>query len=193
VNRRQQTAFSTDQLDPAQMELYKSIINGPRGVGKQHFPLTDSTGALNGPFGVMLHAPLIGKALQNLGAAIRFNSSLSDRVREIAILRVAVVEESEFEWFAHEPVARAAGLADTELDFIRNGSFTSETEAEQAAYDLVDALLHAGDVSDQSFEETALRIGLPQIYELTVLVGYYRTLAQSMRLFGIGLPDVESA
>lgn len=181
--------LTTDQLDATQKKLYDSILNGPRGGGKQLFPLAAKDGSLNGPFGVMLHAPVLGNALQDLGAAIRYKSSLSDRVREISILRVAVVEGSDFEWFAHERVGKAVGLTDEELLRIRTGEFKSADELEQVGFELVDALLASGNVSDAEFQRTAGLIGVQQIYELVVLVGYYRTLAQSMCVFGVDVPQ----
>ncbi|MCX2746818.1 carboxymuconolactone decarboxylase family protein [Arthrobacter sp. MI7-26] len=185
-------SLTSDQLDAAQKELYDNILNGPRGAGKQLFPLAAQDGSLNGPFGVMLHAPVLGNALQNLGAAIRYKSSLSDRVREISILRVAVIQGSDFEWFAHERVGRAAGLTDEELLGIRTGNFKSADESEQVGFEIVDALLVRGDVSDEEFHRTAGLIGVQQIYELVVLVGYYRTLAQSMRVFGVDVPQTDN-
>ena len=82
-------SLTKDQLDPEQLELYQRILGGPRASGPQHFALTDESGALVGPFGIMLHAPALGRPLQDLGAAIRYQTGLSARVREIAILSVA--------------------------------------------------------------------------------------------------------
>ncbi|MDQ0801442.1 carboxymuconolactone decarboxylase family protein [Arthrobacter sp. SLBN-112] len=184
-------SLTKDQLDAAQRELYDSILNGPRGAVKQLFPLAAQDGSLNGPFGVMLHAPVLGHALQDLGTAIRYKSTLSGRVREVSILRVAAVEGSAFEWFAHERVGKAVGLTDEELLGIRAGNFKSADESEQAGFEMVDALLVSSDVSDEEFHRIAGLIGVQQIYELVVLVGYYRTLAQTMRVFGVDVPQID--
>ena len=79
-----------------------------RTAGPQHFALADQDGALVGPFGIMLHAPALGGPLQDLGAAIRYRTSLSAQVREIAILSIAAATDSAFERYAHERVGRAA-------------------------------------------------------------------------------------
>ncbi len=182
-------SLTKDRLDAEQRELYDSILSGPRGSGQQLFPLAAPDGSLNGPFGVMLLAPVVGTAMQDLGAVIRFRSSLSHRVREISILRVAVVEDSHFEWFAHERAGKAVGLTDVELLGIRAGNFQAANESERVAFEMVDALLTGRSISDEDFERTVGLIGLQQIYELVVLVGYYRTLAQSMRIFGVDDPS----
>ena len=63
--------------------------------------------------------PRLGAALQALGSSVRYDTGLTDRCREIAILTVAAYWSSDFEWYAHEAVARAAGLTDTDLAAIR--------------------------------------------------------------------------
>src|SRR5438445_4546999 len=109
-------ALTPDQLDGSQRALYEQIVSGPRSTGPQHFPLVDGDGALTGPFGIMLHVPEIGRSLQDLGAAIRYRTSLGARVREIAILSVAAATSCAFEAYAHERVGRAMGLAATEIE-----------------------------------------------------------------------------
>jgi len=70
----------------------------------------------------MLLQPGVGEARQALGAAIRYRTTaLSTRDREIAVLTVARVLDSAYERFAHEAVARVAGLTDGEIDALRNG------------------------------------------------------------------------
>jgi hypothetical protein len=53
------------------LALYEQITTGPRANGPQQFPLTRADGSLTAPFGALLSARL-GKALQAVGAAIRY-------------------------------------------------------------------------------------------------------------------------
>ena len=73
------------QLGPDARALYDRINAGPRGAS-----MVDDRGALIGPFNAMLLSPALGDPLQELGAAIRYRSSLTDRCRELAILIVAL-------------------------------------------------------------------------------------------------------
>ncbi len=173
------------ELTEEQSALYDRITRGPRAVGEQAFALVDDDGALTGPFGPMLHAPAVGTALQELGAAIRYRSGLSDRAREIAILQVAAAMSSEFEWHAHERVGRAAGLTDDEVHALRAGTFRSVDPAEQAVATLTTRLLQTGGAA----ADASCPLDPATITEVVVLVGYYRTLAQLMDVFGIGAPD----
>jgi 4-carboxymuconolactone decarboxylase len=176
------------ELGADQQDVYDAIAGGDRAKGLQHFPLTAEDGSLNGPFGIMLHAPGVGGSLQELGAAIRYRTSLSARVREIAILMVAAAVESPFERWAHERVGRAAGLTDEELHALAEGTFTSHDAVEQSAAELT-ALLLAGHALDEgTYGALQARLGVPAMIELTTLVGYYRTLAALMLVFDVGVP-----
>lgn len=182
-------ALTEDQLNENQRALYRDITTGPRSSGPQHFPLINSAGALNGPFGIMLHAPQLGRPLQELGSAIRYRTGLTARMREIAILAVAAHTDSAFERFAHERVGRAVGLTDTELLALAQGRFTSDNAAETAAYRLCERLNNGRFPLGQD-EYAALRESLDEdaLLELVVLVGYYRTLSQLMHVFDVGVP-----
>jgi AhpD family alkylhydroperoxidase len=181
--------FTPDELDPAQRELYDAIAGGPRAAGPQLFALTDADGRLNGPFNAMLLAPAVGQALQQLGAAIRYQTSLTDRVRELAILLVAARWDCDFEWYAHEAIGRAAGLTEEEIAALRDGrapDLADQTEA--VAVRLVLALLD-GDVDDVTYHHAISTIGNRMVFELTALVGYYATLALQLRVFRVPVPQ----
>lgn len=181
--------LSPEVLTRDQHEVYDAIAGGPRASGRQLFELKDADGALNGPFGVMVLAPSVGMQLQDLGAAIRYRTSMTDRGREIAILIVAVATESEFEWYAHERVGRAAGLTSPELEALREGRFTSENAAEDAIARLSSALMGDQQIDDDLYGQVVEILGQAQVAEVTTLVGYYRTLAQLMQVFAVPAPD----
>jgi len=183
--------LSKAELDEEQLNLHRLITEGPRTSGPQLVELQDAHGALNGPFGVMLHAPSIGGPLQELGAAVRFRTRMTDRAREIAILTVATATGSEFERYAHELIGQAAGLTEPELAALRDGSFTSTDPTETAAYAVCRRLLDIDPREpwrDEEYEAAADTLGRESLIELTVLVGYYRTLAQLMHVFAIKAP-----
>lgn len=98
------------QLGPEARPLYDAITQGPRASGPQHFALTCEDGGSNGPFNAFLLNPGLGQALQGVGAALRYEGTVSARSREVAILTVAAAWDSTFERQAHEAVGRAVGL-----------------------------------------------------------------------------------
>jgi 4-carboxymuconolactone decarboxylase len=177
-------------LTPEQTAVYRSIVGGPRAQGPRLFDLTDERGRLNGPFGAMLIAPEVGGALQALGAAVRYGTSLNDRVRELAILAVATHWDSAFERYAHEAVGRAAGLAEQEIAALRDSSSQPFDEPrELASLNVVRALLEGADLDDLTYSDVASQLSAQELVELTTLVGYYSTLALLMRVLRTDLVD----
>jgi 4-carboxymuconolactone decarboxylase len=176
------------ELDAGQRAVYDGIAGGDRATGVQHFPLTAEDGSLNGPFGIMLHSPGVGGALSELGSTIRFRTDLTARIREIAILMVARATGSAFEWWAHERVGRAAGLDDAELLSLSIGAFTSDDPAEAAAAGFCAELLSSSVLTDEEYAAATGALTPAQLIDLTALVGYYRTLAQLMTVFDVGVP-----
>jgi 4-carboxymuconolactone decarboxylase len=173
-------------LDAGQAALYARITGGPRASGPQLFDLTDGDGALQGPFGGFLLAPALGDRLQALGTAVRYETSLTDRSREIAILVVAAHWRSTFERHAHEAVGRHCGLTGPELIALREGADLSlHDPVEQACLDLTRSLV-TGDVDDTTWRACTGVLGTTTAYELIVLVGYYSTLALQMRVLRVG-------
>lgn len=181
--------FHPRELTPEQRQVYDRIAGGPRARGRQLFALTDAEGRLHGPFNAMLSSPMLGDALQALGSAVRYGTSLSDRIREMAILADAAAWESDFERYAHEAVGRAAGLSDDELAAMRDlGSLQPTDPREAAALDVVRALLRRCDLDDHEWSSAREVLGEDELFELTTLVGYYSTLALLLRTQRIGAP-----
>jgi 4-carboxymuconolactone decarboxylase len=188
------TWFAPEDLDTDQRRLYEAISGGPRASGGSPFPLTDEQGRLEGPFNAMLVHPGIGDAVQALGAQIRYGSALSDRERELAILRVAALSHSEFEWYAHERVGRAVGLSATEITSVTSGiAQDSLSRAEQTVLRVVTRLVDHGDLDDASFEDAERVLGTHRLADLVMLVGYYQLLALSLRVWRTPLPDLKQA
>lgn len=172
-----------DALSAEQAEVYEAIAGGPRAGGP--FPLVDAEGCLRGPFNAMLLSPPLGLALQEVGAAVRYRSVLTDRAREMAILVVAAHWNSTFELEAHEAVGRRCGLTETELRLLRAGGVPDVPDvAERTAMQVAQALARSGTLTDEQYRAAVAAFGERGLFDLTTLVGYYATLALQLRVFG---------
>ena len=182
--------FTPESLDADQRSLFDEIAGGRRASGTQLFPLVGDDGALEGPFNAFLLQPRLGRALQAVGAAARYETSLSDRARELAILVVAHRWDSTFEWYAHEAVGRHVGLTDAELRAVRDRDYSHHADPIERTVALTaDRLAWNGDLDDVGYEEAAV-LGEAQLFELVTLVGYYAALALQLRVFRVGTPTV---
>ena len=185
--------FEPPALDAEQRSLYDAIAGGRRAQGPQLFRLADADGRLEGPFNAFLLQPRLGSALQALGAAVRYDTGLDDRCREIAILIVAAHWRSDFEWHAHEAVGRAAGLGDAELAALREGRHAELAGRESVVARTAAALVTRGDLDDAEYGEAVGHFGPAGLFELLTLVGYYATLALQLRVFRVPAPDSPAA
>ena len=182
--------------DPRRQALHAAIVGGRRGTGPQAFQLAAPDGSLLGPFGLMLQAPHLGGPLQELGAAVRFATSFSDRAREVAILTVAAVTQCDYELYAHERVGAMAGLSRAELEGIRSGGFPHAVGVDpgEAMTCLVARrLAERRPLDDDDYAAAVGVLGEEKLLELVVLVGYYTMLAQMMSVFGVGAPNETGA
>src|SRR5713101_2393969 len=86
-----------DKMSPAQRAVADAIMSGPRQ-------------GLRGPFNAWLRSPELANRLQKVGEYVRFNTSLDKRLNEMAIIMTAQYWGSQYEWYAHAPLAIKAGL-----------------------------------------------------------------------------------
>jgi 4-carboxymuconolactone decarboxylase len=178
-----------DELSPEQRALYAEIDSGRRAAGAQLFALRDEAGGLTGPFNAMLFAPRVGAPLAALGAAVRYQTALPARVRELAILAVAQAWDSDYERYAHEAIGRAAGLTEVEVAALRAGAELDLTDpVERAALAAARALACRHDLDDAEFAAAQAALGTEMLVELSTLVGYYASIALLLRVFRVERP-----
>lgn len=131
------------------------------------------------PYAAMLHRPEIARAAADLGAVIRFASTLSDYDRELAIATTAIERDCAFEWDSHQPLAAAAGVSELTLDAVESGSEVSDHD-DAGIVEFVRALCRSGRLDDQTFDLVLDRFGQEGVVELAALVGYYSMMAVFM-------------
>lgn len=174
-----------EQMNADQQELYDALTGGPRAHGPAAFALTREDGSLVGPFNAMLLSPSLGRAVQEVGASIRYAGGLPSRARELAILVVAAHWDSAFEREAHELVGAAVGLTDDEMAAVRDHRVPDLGDVRELACVLLARALVSGDVDDDTWAASVDALGKSLVFELSTLVGYYAMLALQMRVFRV--------
>jgi len=180
--------LTPEMLDEAQSALYEKITGGPRSKNSA-LSITDSSGRLEGPFNAMLLNPVLGDAVQQLGAAVRFHTGFTDREREIAILTLAVAQHSAFEFYAHSRIALKSGLSQQEINALERGQFPATFSSEESLImATVLQLLEEHDLDDLSQEHFVEVFSDQRLGELLTLISYYQLLALSLRVWRTPLP-----
>ena len=144
-----------------------------------------SRGRVAGPFAALLHSPPVAERTADLGAYIRFESTLRPADRELAVLAVARERDCRFEWAAHVPEARRTGVRPEAIAALRARAFDRLTEDEALLVRYATDLLAARRVDDVTFAAVRKRLGLEGVVELTATVGYYAMLACTLNAFDV--------
>jgi 4-carboxymuconolactone decarboxylase len=147
-------------------------------------------GDLNGPFNVFLRSPEVGNLAQRVGEYVRFRSSLPPRLKEMAILMTAQWWSSQYEWYAHEPLAREAGLAADVIAALRAGRRPATMQPDEATiYEFSSELRERRRVSDATFAAAMTSLGEHGVMDLIALMGYYDMVSMALNVDGYPLPD----
>jgi 4-carboxymuconolactone decarboxylase len=130
-------------------------------------------------FRMMANAPASLKPLLEFATSILFGSLLDPRKREIAILRVAHVTGSEYEWVQHVAVSKHAGLADAEIAAIRVPGPVTGLDAEgRLLCRVADEISRDVRLSDEALQQILDRYGVRQATELILCCGYFNMLSR---------------
>lgn len=172
-------------LDAEQRALYDVFVGGPRQTQAQFFPVADADGVLSGPYNAMLLAPGVGSAMERLGRAVRYETRLPGRVRELAILTVAHLTESPTEWHAHAGLAAAEGVPAATIESLHSGEPMLD-DADRVVHAFAVALLVDHRVPDDVFTAVTDAYGRPGALELIATIGYYQLVAHLNNAFEIG-------
>ncbi len=170
----------------ARVKMIQSKSDVPKGGEAAWDAITESRGRVVGPFQVLLHSPELAKRIAATGAYARFDGGVPQDMREIAILTVAREMNSLFEWGAHAPLARKAGVREDVIAAIRDRKAPAglnENEAQVFGY--VSQLLAKKRVDEATFRALEKRFGVPGVVELTGLLGHYVTIACTLNAFEV--------
>src|SRR5579859_200352 len=111
-----------------------------------------SRGAIRGPFGILLHSPELARRAARVGGYLRYESALPPRLRETAVMATAGLNECAYEWTAHEPIAREAGVPANVIEAIRARRPADLDPEDRDIYELAVGIIQAHHVPTELFE-----------------------------------------
>jgi len=170
--------LTPEEMSPRQKEVAAAIADGPRG-------------GIRGPFLALIHNPELANCVQQLGEHLRFGNTLSLSQIELVVLTVARHWSCQYEWFAHERVARTkTDLADGIIKALALGQTPPNMTVEEATlHALAKESLANGEPSDAVFDQAAKLFGRAGVLDALALTGYYSMLAMILNSSKIPLPE----
>jgi 4-carboxymuconolactone decarboxylase len=162
--------LTVEQLDPEAQKLAQEIIK-------------ISSVGIAGPYNVMLRSPVFADRMKRLLDYLRFNSTLSTRLNEFAILIQGRLWTSQVEWYAHYPLALKAGLPQQVADDLKQNIRPRNMKDDEAiVYDVCMEFSKNHQISDALFNQAKLILGEQQLVDLVAVTGTYVTVAMLLSL-----------
>lgn len=154
-------------------ELAESIakIKGARG------------GRLINIYRLMLHSPALANAWFDLNQAVRYGTEIDGQSRELAVIRVAILNGVEYVQRAHGPAyALKEGLTPEQVAALWDWRASQLFNAQQRALlAYTDAMTENIEVTDDVFDNARKHFSERQIVELTMLIGAYNMLTRFLK------------
>ncbi len=182
--------LTPDQMNDAQKKAAEAILAGAKKADGPGGRYMAQSGQFPGPYNFLLRSPELAMRWRGLAEYIRFDTSVPLRLNELAILIQARWWSAQFEWWAHEPLAVRAGLAQSIADDIKVGKRPSNMQPdEEAVYDFCTEMMENRRVSDATFDKLKAQLTEQQIADLVAVTGFYATVSMILNTVEATIPD----
>ena len=154
-----------EQASPELKEIYDKIEARGAKIHNAHKALA--------------HNPDVLRNFLRLGVSLLTRTELPPKLRELAILRIAKLTGSDYEWASHYPIALEIGVSQEKTETISHWSdSTSFSDEERAVLQYTDEVAQNFEVKDETFRLLQQHLNERGIVELTLLIGFYRMVAR---------------
>ncbi|MCL0079892.1 carboxymuconolactone decarboxylase family protein [Dehalococcoidia bacterium] len=127
---------------------------------------------------IALSPPMISSFLK-LGNSLLNKAELSPKLRELAILRIAKLAGSEYEWTQHVPIAREVGVSRQQVDDVHQWEDSAGfNDEERAVLQYTDEVALNVRAADETFEALRQYLSERSVVELTMSIGYWGMIAR---------------
>ena len=128
---------------------------------------------------VLLNSGPIASGWERMLTAVRNQTSVPGDLRELIILRVAVLNHADFEFDAHAPIAAREGVSLAKIEAVKEAIIGSSFDArEQQALALTDAMTRDITVSDALMAELQQNYNPQHLVELVATVAAYNMVSR---------------
>lgn len=148
------------------------------------------TGRLN-VFRMVARDPVVARAIFTQHNILRHGGRLPDLLRELIIMRIAWLEQSEYEWSQHWIISQKLGIDAQVVLAVRNWRDSDRfANPERAVLAAVDDTLGGGMISDDTWKACVEVLGdTDAMIELVAAIGHWSSLARLFRSLAVPLED----
>lgn len=139
---------------------------------------------------MLLHSPPVASGWLNYLTAIRQQSTLPGGLRELVIMRIAVLNGAPYEAEQHAPIALREGVSQVQLDDLDKWQQSKHYDATQrAVLAYTDAMTKDIHVSPEVFAAVKAVLTNRLLVELTATVGAYNMVSRFLEALQIHSHD----
>ena len=173
-------------LDAEQARVLDAMLAGPRGTSG----FLSREREVAGPFAPWLRSPGFAHLAQELGAFVRYRTSLDPRLSELAIIVVGAAWRADYEFAAHAAMAIRAGISRETVDALARGERPSlGREDERIVYEFARELVENRRVTEERYVAALALLGESGAVELVGILGYYTLVCMTLNAFEVPLGE----
>ncbi|HJN95344.1 MAG TPA: carboxymuconolactone decarboxylase family protein [Gammaproteobacteria bacterium] len=166
-------------------------------VGRQAFdtyvrPGTGYETGLRGPVGMWMNSPVLAEAVFDVRQRVRYGNEKDQRLTELIIISTAREISNQYEYSAHEPLARTAGLEEEIIDIVKYRKplegltgIDGFGETEATLIQFTREVVSEEKVSSETFARAMELFGAEGVMDITGLIGYYNFVAMTLKAFDV--------
>ena len=139
---------------------------------------------------MLLHSPTVAQGWLAHLTGIRQRATLSGRLRELVIMRVALVNGAPYEADQHAPIALREGVSQAQLDALAEWENSTIFDAQdRAVLAYTDAMTRHVQVPDSVFKEVRAHFSDRELVELTATIATYNMVSRFLEALEIHSSD----
>lgn len=135
-------------------------------------------GRISPLYSVLLNSPELASGWEQLFTAIRQKTSVPPALRELVILRVAVLNGADYEFEAHVPHALAAGISAESIERLRRDDIAHFGKVESLVIQYTDALTRDLVVPEALYPQLDRHFDAKTLVELTATIAGYNMVSR---------------
>ena len=140
---------------------------------------------------MLMHSTPVAEGWLNYLTAIRHKTSLPGAMRELIIMRVALLNNAPYEADQHAPIALKEGVSQAKLDALADWNACPLFDGqERAVLSYTDAMTRQIQVPDEVFAAISALYAPPQLVEITATIAAYNMVSRFLEALQIHSHDV---
>jgi len=131
--------------------------------------------------------PYLVAAWTEFSKMLRHDTRTPRALRELVILRGGQLMRSEYEWAQHLPMARKAGVRESQINALSSWRASTEfTDREKAALAIAEAVTQ-GRVTDEVYQQAMEHFDHHDYVELAAVASFYAMVGRMLDAMGVPL------